>query len=370
MVTIDEVKPIKPSELVDSDRNDWCPGCGDNGIRTSVARSLAELTVDPEYKKTIAYFNGNGEFTNLIVLGAEEGLAEDIALNAGVERKDVHKGLKTKDVMMVTGIGCSAKITNQFQNIYTFHSLHGRALAVAQAIKLANWDLEVIVSVGDGDGLGIGGNHFFHAGRKNIDMTVLIHDNQVYGLTKGQMSPTMLKDMKTKSMAAPAIKEGINPLASAIASRFSFVAQSYSNAPKHLVDMLKRGVAHKGTALINVLQTCPTYNDIFTDTFFKMRLHDLSELDPDYDPIVRNLDEKKEKLTKAFAIAHEGYMRRNPEDGEREAFKGLYYQDLTTVPLEYLWAQMIGPVPLAKRDITSPDRKTIVKGLMSRYKKI
>ncbi len=362
-------KKMKYSDLNDPDVNDWCPGCGDNGIRTSISKAMVELTNDTEYTRTIAFFSDNGKSTDLAVSG-EEGHVEDVALQAGFDRSEVHNGLRTADVMMVTGIGCSAKMTNQFRKIYTFHSLHGRALPVAQGIKLANWDLEVIASMGDGDGLGIGGNHFFHAGRKNIDMTVLIHDNQVYGLTKGQQSPTMLKDMKTKSMAAPAIKEGVNPLTAAIGAQFTFVAQSYSNAVKHLVETIKTGVKHKGTSFINVLQTCPTYNDIFTDKFFKTRLHDLSELDENYDPVVRSLDEKNRKRAEAYALAEEGYMRLNPEDGERESFKGLYYQDLTALPLEYIWSQKIGTTPLAKRDITDPERKKVVGSLFETYRRL
>ncbi|MCH8286749.1 2-oxoacid:ferredoxin oxidoreductase subunit beta [candidate division KSB1 bacterium] len=363
-------KVLKYSELINPETNDWCPGCGDNGIRTSQAKAIVDLASDPEYKRTIAYFKENGSHTDLTVITAHEEEAEDIALKTGFEKETVHSGLRTQDVMIVTGIGCFAKVTNQVKRLYTFHSLHGRAIPVAQGVKLANWDLEVITNVGDGDGLGIGGNHFFHAGRKNIDMTILIYDNQVYGLTKGQQSPTMLKNMRTKSMAAPAIKEGVNPITAAISCHYTFVAMSYSNQVKHLVEMILKAINHKGTSIINVLQPCPTYNDIFTDKFFKMRLHDLSDLKPDYDPVVRKPEERNKKMAEAYALGLEGYMRINPEDGERECFKGLYFQDDTVLPLEMLWAEKIGPTALAKRNIFDPKRKEAVRDLMENVRRI
>ena len=361
---------VKSSDLVNSSTNDWCPGCGDNGVRTSITKLIIKLRNDPEYRKTIAHFNDNGVTTDLTVITEDEEEAEDIAFQTGIEKKETEAGLDSSSVMVVAGIGCSGKITNQLDKLYTFHSLHGRAISVAQGVKLANWDLEVIVTVGDGDGLGIGGNHFFHAGRKNLDMTIIVFDNQVYGLTKGQQSPTMLRDMQTKSMAAPAIKEGINPIAAAISGHYTFVAMSYSNQVKHLVETLNRGVKHKGTSFINVLQPCPTYNNIFTADFFKTRMKDLSDLAPDYDPVVRSHEERIEKNKKAYALGLEGYMSVNPEDGQRECYKGVYFEDPTIYPLELLWAEKIGPRALAKRDITNPNRKTTVQELMSSFQRI
>ena len=369
-VKIKPTSTLKYSDFVNLDVNDWCPGCGDNGIRTAQTKALVELAGDPEYKRTIAFFRENGSKTDLTVIGDNEEEVEDIALKTGFEKDVVHSGLRTQDVMIVTGIGCFAKVTNQVKKMYTFHSLHGRAIPVAQGVKLANWDLEVITNVGDGDGLGIGGNHFFHAGRKNIDMTILIYDNQVYGLTKGQQSPTMLRNMRTKSMPAPSTKQGINPITAAISCYYSFVGMSYSNQVKHLVDMLHKAINHKGTSVINVLQPCPTYNDIFTDKFFKMRLHDLSDLDPDYDPVVHKPEERDEKMAKAYEMGLKGYMRINPDDGERECFKGIYYHDTTMLPLEILWADAIGPTALAKRNIFDPKRKEVVRELMSMFQRI
>ncbi len=363
-------KIFKYTELVNSETNDWCPGCGDNGIRTALAKAIVALTVDPEYKQTIAHFTDNGLTTDLSIITDDEEEAEDIAFQTGFDKKDVHAGLETSNVMALSGIGCFAKITNQLKNIYTFHTLHGRALAVAQGAKLANWDLEVIVTLGDGDGLGIGGNHFFHAGRKNIDMTIMVFDNQVYGLTKGQQSPTMLKNMQTKSMAAPAIKEGINPIATAISCHYTFVAMSYSNQVQHLVDMIVKSVKHKGSSVIDVLQPCPTYNNVFTADYFKTSMKNLSDLAPDYDPVIRSPEEKNKKMQEAYALGLEGYMKINPENGQRECFKGLYFQDPTTYPLEALWAEKIGPRALAKRDITNPKRKKVVRNLMSSFQRI
>ena len=210
---------LKLSDVKTGLHNDWCPGCGDFGIESSVQMALTEIPVD------------------------------------------------ISKVVIFSGIGCSGKITHWI-NTYGIHTLHGRLLPFAQGAKLANPGLEVIAIGGDGDGLGIGVGHFVHAGRRNIDMTYIIHDNQVYGLTKGQASPTLQLGEQTKSLSEPNINSSVNPIMLALASGFTFVAQSYAFDGRHLKEIIKRAVAHKGFALVNVLQPCPTYNDINTKAWY------------------------------------------------------------------------------------------------------
>jgi 2-oxoglutarate ferredoxin oxidoreductase subunit beta len=199
--------------------NDWCPGCGDFGILNAVQMALFELKLEPH------------------------------------------------DVAIFSGIGCSGK-TSHFVNTYGFHTLHGRVLPIATGAKLANTALVVVAVGGDGDGYGIGAGHFVSTGRRNLDFTYVVHNNGVYGLTKGQASPTLPKGQRTKSMPSPAIVEGINPLATAISAGYTFVARSYALDVRHLKEILKAAILHKGSALVDVLQTCPTYNDINTKEWY------------------------------------------------------------------------------------------------------
>jgi 2-oxoglutarate/2-oxoacid ferredoxin oxidoreductase subunit beta len=168
---------------------------------------------------------------------------------------------------LFSGIGCSGKIVH-FTNATGIHTLHGRVLPFAQGAKLANPDLEVVAIGGDGDGLGIGVGHFVHAGRRNIDMTYIIHDNGVYGLTKGQASPTLQLGMQTKSLPEPNINTNVNPIMLALSSGFTFIARTYAYSTKHLKETVKKAVTHKGFALVDILQPCPTYNDINTKEWY------------------------------------------------------------------------------------------------------
>jgi len=210
---------LKLSDLKTEVHNDWCPGCGDFGIEAGLKMALTELPVDID------------------------------------------------KVALFSGIGCSGKIVH-FTNASGIHTLHGRVLAYAQGAKLANPELEVIAIGGDGDGLGIGVGHFVHAGRRNIDMTYIIHDNGVYGLTKGQASPTLLLGEKTKSLPEPNINTNVNPIMLALAAGFTFIARTYAYNTRHLKETIKKAVAHNGFALIDALQPCPTYNDINTKEWY------------------------------------------------------------------------------------------------------
>ncbi|MEM3007678.1 MAG: thiamine pyrophosphate-dependent enzyme [Candidatus Nitrosotenuis sp.] len=211
-----------------------------------------------------------------------------------------------------SGIGCSGK-TSHFVNVYGIHTLHGRVLTFAQGAKLANPSMEIIAVGGDGDGLGIGAGHFVAAGRRNLDITYLIFNNGVYGLTKGQASPTLKLGEKTKSLPSPNTNYNVNPIGLAIASGFTFVARAYAYDVRHLKDIIIAAVRHKGLAFVDVLQPCPTYNDINTRDWYagmdrmdevtkqpKPRIYKLE--DTNYDPVVHYDAESElnEKLTQAL----------------------------------------------------------------------
>jgi 2-oxoglutarate ferredoxin oxidoreductase subunit beta len=211
---------------------DWCPGCGDFGVLAALKQAIAEL------------------------------------------------GLPPHEVLTVSGIGCSSNLPG-YLSTYGMHTLHGRAVAVATGAKLANHALTVVVTGGDGDGYGIGGNHFIHAVRRNVDLTYIVMNNQVYGLTTGQLSPTSLKGMRTKSTPFGSVENPINPIPLAIAAGATYVARGFTGQQKHLVELIKGGLAHRGFALIDTFSPCVTYNHDNTHEFFKQRTRKLEELGHD-----------------------------------------------------------------------------------------
>ena len=207
---------------------DWCPGCGDFGVLNSIQRACAEL------------------------------------------------GLRPHEILTVSGIGCSSNLPGYF-NAYGMHTLHGRALAVATGAKLGNHELNVVVTGGDGDGYGIGGNHFTHTARRNIDLTYIVMNNQIYGLTTGQISPTSSLGMKTKSTPFGSVELPINPITSAIMNGATFVARGYSGDVRHLTTMIKAAMQHKGFALVDVFSPCVTFNNDNGHDFFKERVRKLED---------------------------------------------------------------------------------------------
>jgi 2-oxoglutarate ferredoxin oxidoreductase subunit beta len=211
-----------------------------------------------------------------------------------------------------SGIGCSGK-TSHFINTFGVHTLHGRVLTFAQGAAIANPEMTIVAAGGDGDGLGIGAGHFVAAGRRNVDMTYIIFNNGVYGLTKGQASPTLKLGEKTKSLSSPNTNYSVNPIGLAIASGFTFVARGYSYDVRHLKDLIIAAVKHKGLAFLDVLQPCPTYNDINTRDWYAgtditdeaamqthSRIYKLE--DTGYDPLVHYEEESElnEKLSQAL----------------------------------------------------------------------
>ena len=190
-------------------------------------------------------------------------------------------GMKPQDILIVSGIGQAAK-TPHFLRCNGFHGLHGRALPVATGAKIANHDLKIIVNMGDGDCLAEGGNHFMHAVRRNIDLTLLIHDNRVFGLTKGQASPTAETGFVTRAQPFGVITASLNPLAVALSLGAQFVARGFSGKPKHLSELIKKGMRHKGFSVIDVMQPCVSFNNVNTLDWYNQRIYVLEE--SDYSP--------------------------------------------------------------------------------------
>jgi 2-oxoglutarate ferredoxin oxidoreductase subunit beta len=255
-----------PKDWKEDIHNDWCPGCGDFGILNAVQMALAEL------------------------------------------------GLPNHRVAAFSGIGCSGK-TSHYIRAYGIHTLHGRVLPFAQGAKLSNPDLEVLAVGGDGDGLGIGAGHFVNAGRRNIDMAYIIHDNQVYGLTKGQAAPTLPVDAQTKSLPHPNLNGAVNPLALAMATGYTWIGRGYSYDIKNLKELIKKAILHKGMAFLDVFQPCPTYNDINTKEWYAGEDKSNGQprtylLDEDaYDGVVKDAtdaSEVQQKRAAAFAKMSEG----------------------------------------------------------------
>ncbi len=228
--------PLTLADLKGKVDPDWCPGCGDFGVLSAIQKALVELQI-PNH-----------------------------------------------NVVAISGIGCSSNLPG-FINTYGMHTLHGRALAVATGLKLANHELTVLVTGGDGDGFGIGGNHFIHTMRRNVDLLYIVMDNQIYGLTTGQTSPTSRIGMKTKSMPFGNVEAPINPISLALAAGATFVGRGYSADQKHLTELIKRGIEHKGFSFLDVFSPCVTYNHDNTYQWFKPRVKKLED-DPSYDPSV------------------------------------------------------------------------------------
>ena len=208
----------------------WCPGCGDFGVLAALQKALVELAIEPE------------------------------------------------NVALVSGIGCSGKIGN-YINSYNLHVVHGRSLPAAQGVKLANRELTVLAAGGDGDGFAIGMGHYMHALRRNIDLTYIVMDNQIYGLTKGQTSPTSDGGFQTKSSPNGNIEKSVNQMQLAIASGCGFVANGFSSNQKQLVEIIKRAIQFPGFALVNTYSPCVTFNKVNTYDFYKQGLTNLDDVE-------------------------------------------------------------------------------------------
>lgn len=209
----------------------------------------------------------------------------DFSVQAAIQRAAANVGLEPEQLAVISGIGCSGRISG-YINAYGLHGIHGRALPIAQGVKLANRELTVIASGGDGDGFAIGMGHTVHAIRRNLDVTYIVMDNQIYGLTKGQTSPRSAEGFKTKSTPEGSIESTLSPLEIALSAGATFVAQSFSSDLKQLTALIEAGLQHKGFSLINVFSPCVTFNKINTYDWFKENIVNLDQF-PDYDPTNR-----------------------------------------------------------------------------------
>ena len=200
----------------------------------------------------------------------------DFGILMSLKKAIFESNLSPSQVLTVAGIGCSSKLP-QWLKTYGFHSIHGRALPVATGARLANNKLKVVVTGGDGDGYGIGMGHFIHAMRRNLDITYIVFNNQVYGLTKGQVSPTAIKGFKSPSTLAGVIEQPVNPITLALSAQATFIARAFAGNIPHLTQMIKEGMAHKGFSLIDVFQPCVTFNHINTYQWFQKHIYDLQK---------------------------------------------------------------------------------------------
>ncbi len=206
----------------------------------------------------------------------------DFSVQAAIQRAAANVGLEPEQLAVISGIGCSGRISG-YINAYGLHGIHGRSLPIAQGVKLANRELTVIASGGDGDGFAIGMGHTVHAIRRNLDVTYIVMDNQIYGLTKGQTSPRSAEGFKTKSTPEGSIESTLSPLEIALSAGATFVAQSFSSDLKQLTMLIEEGLKHKGFSLINVFSPCVTFNKVNTYDWFKENIVNLEQF-PDYDP--------------------------------------------------------------------------------------
>ncbi|QAY65666.1 2-oxoacid:ferredoxin oxidoreductase subunit beta [Paenibacillus protaetiae] len=205
----------------------------------------------------------------------------DFSIQAAIQRAAANVGLEPEQLAVISGIGCSGRISG-YINAYGLHGIHGRALPIAQGVKLANRELTVIASGGDGDGFAIGMGHTIHAIRRNLNITYIVMDNQIYGLTKGQTSPRSAEGFVTKSTPEGSIESTLSPLEIAMSAGATFVAQSFSSDLKQLTALIEAGIKHEGFSLINVFSPCVTFNKINTYDWFKERVVNLEQF-PDYD---------------------------------------------------------------------------------------
>ncbi|MFA6992409.1 MAG: 2-oxoacid:ferredoxin oxidoreductase subunit beta [Candidatus Gracilibacteria bacterium] len=281
-------------DLQTKDVSNWCPGCGNFGIQVAIKQAIVNLKLNPE------------------------------------------------NVVVSTGIGCGSKI-NQWIETYGFAGLHGRSVPVAMGIKLANPELTVIDAGGDGDGYGIGMAHFMNTMRRNIDMTYIVENNQLYALTLGQVSPTSDKGMKSPSTPHGVIENPVNPIRLALSGDATFVARGFSGDIPHLTMLIEKAIKHRGFSFIDIFQPCVTFNKINTYDYFRSRVYKLED-DKSY---------KTNDLNAAFIKAG--------EIGQKIPI-GLFYQ-IERPTYEDSEPGLVNGIPV-KADITDIDVGVLMESFM------
>lgn len=284
--------PITIKDLETDEKSTWCGGCGDFPILVAVKKAIVELELDPD------------------------------------------------NFLIVAGIGCGSKLTHWIKT-YGFHTIHGRPIPIATAAKLANHDLEVFVVAGDGDTYGIGANHFLQVMRRNVNMTVLVQNNMVYGLTKGQTSPTSMQGYKSKSTPHGSIEIPVNPIALALSCGATFIARTLSSDLKHMTEIIKKSITHRGIGFVDIFQPCVTFNKINTYAFFKQHCYKLDE-EEGYNPTdlqaayVKSHQEDKLPVGVFYQVDRPIYADRLPQLKDTPLVKQSLDVDISKAMLEFV----------------------------------
>jgi len=311
MTTID-IPTLTRTDFVSNQEVRWCPGCGDYAILAQMQKILPEI------------------------------------------------GVAKENIVFISGIGCSSRFP-YYMNTYGIHSIHGRAPTLASGLKVANPDLSVWVITGDGDALSIGGNHLIHALRRNIDINIILFNNRIYGLTKGQYSPTSMQGTKTKSSPLGSLEQPLNPISVAIASEATFIARSVDVHTQHLQDILKQAAEHKGTAFVEIFQNCLIFNDGAWEHVTDRKIRDENILSLEHGkPMVfgKNLD----KGIRMNGIIPEVVSLGN---GFSEADLLVHDQESNSTHLAYMLSRMQPPnFPTPMGVFRKVERSTYEQGLM------
>jgi 2-oxoglutarate ferredoxin oxidoreductase subunit beta len=289
MSEVAEPQALSRKDFVSSQEVRWCPGCGDYAILAQMQKVLPEI------------------------------------------------GVPRENIVFVSGIGCSSRFP-YYMNTYGIHSIHGRAPTIATGIKAANPDLSVWVITGDGDGLSIGGNHLLHCLRRNVDLKVILFNNRIYGLTKGQYSPTSLQGHRSKSSPMGSIDYPLNPISVALSAEATFVARTQDTNTKHLSEVLRRAAAHRGTAFVEIYQNCVVFNptawDHTTDT--DVREDNIAFLE-DGQPLV--FGKERDKAIRMNGTAPEVVNLADAKESELV----VHHEDIDNASYAYMLSRMENP---------------------------